>query len=67
MDFVVKVLRTVFHKNQEEATAIMLAVHRQGIGLCGIYTREVAEARVARVQSAARVAGFPLKCTMEKD
>jgi len=67
MDFVVKVLCTIFHKSREEATAIMLAVHRQGMGICGVYTREVAEARVSRVHVAAREAGFPLKCTMEKD
>ncbi|WP_022655113.1 ATP-dependent Clp protease adapter ClpS [uncultured Desulfovibrio sp.] len=66
MDFVVNILCDVFHKPLEEATAIMLAVHQRGVGQCGIYTREVAEAKVSRVHREARVAGFPLKCTMEK-
>lgn len=66
MDFVVNILCSVFHKAPEEATAIMMAVHQRGVGQCGIYTREVAEARVSRVHREARAAGFPLKCTMEK-
>lgn len=64
--FVVEILRRIFNKNIEEATAIMLKVHRSGIGLCGIYTREIAEAKVGRVLHDARLAGFPLLCTMEK-
>ncbi|MBQ9453567.1 MAG: ATP-dependent Clp protease adapter ClpS [Desulfovibrio sp.] len=66
MDFVVSVLRTVFHKTTEEATAIMLTVHRQGLGVCGVYTQEVAEGKVRRVHSLAHTANYPLKCTMEK-
>ena len=66
MDFVVAVLCGVFHKTVEEATAIMLHVHQQGMAQCGVYTHEVAEAKVRRVHHAARAAGFPLKCTMEK-
>ncbi len=66
MDFVVSILKSVFRKNQEEATLIMLNVHQNGIGECGIYTREIAETKVARVHSEARGAGFPLKCSMEK-
>lgn len=66
MEFVVEILCAVFHKSVEEATAIMLAVHRMGIGQCGVYTREVAEAKVALVGRKAREAGFPLKCSMEK-
>ena len=66
MDFVVNVLRRVFNKSHEDATAIMLAVHHGGVGECGVYTFEIAETKVARVQSMAREAGFPLKCTMEK-
>ena len=66
MDFVVAVLCSIFNKTTQEATAIMLNVHQQGVGQCGVYTHEVAETKVKRVQQAARAAGFPLKCTMEK-
>ena len=67
MEFVVQVLCTVFHKTIEEATEIMLAVHQQGIGQCGVYTREVAETRVRHVHHLAKGAGFPLKCSMEEE
>ena len=67
MEFVVSVLCGIFHKTTEEATAIMLAVHERGIGQCGVYTEEVAEAKVRRVHAMARTAGYPLKCTMERD
>lgn len=67
MDFVVEILMFVFNKSPEESTRIMLNVHRQGIGLCGIYTYEVAETKVDRVHVLAREKGFPLKCTMEKE
>ena len=67
MAFVVEVLMHVFNKTIEEATLIMLRVHREGIGLCGVYTSEVAEAKVDTVHSLARREGFPLKCAMEKD
>lgn len=66
MEFVVGILRRIFHKDMEEATAIMLSVHNNGVGECGVYTREVAEAKVGRVRQDAGMAGFPLKCTMEK-
>ncbi|ATD81022.1 MULTISPECIES: ATP-dependent Clp protease adapter ClpS [Desulfovibrio] len=66
MDFVVAVLCSIFNKTTQEATAIMLNVHQQGVGQCGVYTHEVAETKVKRVHQAARAAGFPLKCTMEK-
>jgi len=66
MDFVVKVLATVFHKNETEATRIMLAVHNQGVGVCGVYTAEVAETKVSLVRLLARRDGYPLKCSMEE-
>lgn len=66
MDFVVEVLRSVFHKSESEAFAVMLAVHRTGFGVCGIYTAEVAETKVNRVHSLARKAGYPLKSGMEE-
>ena len=67
MEFVVSILKTVFHKNGEEAFRIMMNVHKQGIGICGIYTFEVAETKVEMVHALAVEHGFPLKCTMEKD
>ncbi len=66
-DFVVAILHHVFNKSLPEATDIMLKVHNSGIGQCGVYTREIAEAKVARVRQAAKDAGFPLLCTMEKE
>jgi len=67
MEFVVDVLVSVFRKSPENAEIIMLNVHKQGIGLCGIYTYDVAETKVQIVKTLAREKGFPLKCTMEKD
>jgi len=67
MEFVVQVLETFFNKNREEATRIMLHVHRRGVGLCGVYTYEVAETKVSQVQEAARRAQHPLQCIMEKE
>ena len=65
MDFVVEVLIRVFKKNEAQATAVMLAVHNQGYGVCGVYTAEVAETKVDLVHRLAKSAGFPLKCSME--
>ena len=67
MDFVVEVLRFVFHKSVTDATQIMLSVHRNGFGLCGIYPFEVAETKVNTVEALARERGFPLKCTIERE
>ncbi|MCF8052291.1 MAG: ATP-dependent Clp protease adapter ClpS [Desulfobacterales bacterium] len=67
MEFVVEVLMTVFRKSVEEATRIMLNVHHQGIGLCGMFPYELAETKVETVEALARERGFPLKCTMEKE
>jgi len=67
MEFVVEVLGHIFHKTIEDATRIMLNVHEKGIGVCGVYTFEVAETKVDTVHSIARDHGFPLKCSMEKD
>lgn len=65
MEFVVEVLTVFFRKSTQEATAIMLQVHEQGRGACGIFTFEIAETKVAQVHEHARSHGFPLKCTME--
>ncbi len=67
MEFVVEVLMTVFRKSAQEATGIMLNVHQQGIGLCGVFPYELAETKVETVEALARDRGFPLKCTMEKE
>jgi ATP-dependent Clp protease adaptor protein ClpS len=67
MDFVIDILMHVFGKGLEEATAIMLAVHEQGLGACGVFTEEVAETKVAQVRDKARRAGFPLRCSMEEE
>ena len=66
MDFVVKVLVVVFHKNENDATQIMLSVHHHGVGVCGEYTAEVAEMKVSLVHRLARENGYPLKCSMEE-
>jgi len=67
MDFVVEALMTVFQKSMEESILIMMNVHRQGIGICGLYTFEVAETKMNYVHSLAREKGFPLRCSMEKE
>lgn len=67
MEFVVDVLIKIFGKSLEKATEIMLNVHRKGRGLCGIYTREIAETKVDTVHKLAREHGYPLKSTMEKE
>jgi ATP-dependent Clp protease adaptor protein ClpS len=67
MEFVVEVLIYLFHKRVEEATRIMLNVHKQGVGICGTYPFEVAETKVDTVHLFAREKGFPLKCSMEKE
>lgn len=67
MEFVVAVLKTVFHKSDEVAVAIMMAVHQQGIGVAGVFSYEVAEAKVDRVTQLARANEFPLLCTMEEE
>ncbi len=66
MEFVVSILMGVFKRSQEEATKIMLAVHQKGVGVCGIYTFEVAETKVGQVMDAAKRGQHPLKCTLEK-
>jgi ATP-dependent Clp protease adaptor protein ClpS len=67
MEFVVQVLEVFFNKTHEDAMRIMLEVHQSGLGLCGIFTFEIAETKVAQVLAAARQSQHPLQCTMEKD
>ena len=66
MDFVVSVLQTFFTMSREKATLVMLQVHREGMGVCGTYTREVAAAKVDQVVDIARKHQHPLQCTMEE-
>ncbi len=67
MEFVVYVLERFFNKSREDATRIMLHVHQHGVGVCGIFTYEVAETKVSQVIDTARRHQHPLQCTMEKD
>ena len=66
MDFVMEVLETVFHKSPAEAYRIMLMVHTQGRGICGVYTWEVAETKAEAVVALARQAGYPLRAVVEE-
>lgn len=66
MDFVVEVLQVFFGMNREKATQVMLHVHTRGRGVCGVYTREVAETKVTQVNEFSRTHQHPLMCTMEK-
>ena len=67
MDFVVYILETVFRKPMDEAVRIMLNVHENGTGIAGVYTAEIAEAKVATVHRQARQHGYPLRCSMEPE
>ncbi len=67
MEFVVDVLERFFGKANEEAVQIMLHVHQKGVGVCGIYTYEIAETKVTQVVDYARKNQHPLQCTLEKD
>jgi ATP-dependent Clp protease adaptor protein ClpS len=67
MEFVVKILVAIFHKNVDDAFTIMMAVHKSGIGIAGVYPYEIAEAKVTRVTEVARSDGFPLLCTIEQE
>lgn len=67
MEFVVHILEKFFNKTRQEATDVMLHVHRRGVGLCGVYTYEVAETKVTQVMDFARANEQPLQCTLERD
>ena len=66
MEFVILVLERFFNKSSEEATQIMMHVHQKGVGVCGVFTYEVAETKVQQVMGLARQHQHPLQCTLEK-
>jgi ATP-dependent Clp protease adaptor protein ClpS len=67
MEFVVEILKQIFHKAHAEATRIMLHVHQNGMGVAGIYPYEIAETKVRTVEELARESQYPLKCVLEKE
>lgn len=67
MEFVILILEQVFSKSKEDATAVMLHVHQRGVGICGVYTHEIAETKVTQVMDLAHDHQHPLQCTMEKE
>ena len=67
MEFVVQILESIFRMNAEAATRIMLDVHKSGKGVCGTFSREIAETKVAQVNNYSRENQHPLLCTMEKE
>jgi len=66
MEFVVEILMSIYHKTVEDATRIMLNIHKTGLGICGVYTFEIAETKVEITHELAMERGFPLKSSIEK-
>ena len=66
MDFVVSILETIFRKSPAEAVQIMLQVHHKGTGVCGIFSKQIAEAKVKQVHDRAEAASYPLRCRIEE-
>jgi len=66
MEFVIEVLRDIFHKPSAEAERIMLTIHFQGVGHCGTFPYSIAETKTDQVRMRARKAGFPLRCSLEE-
>ena len=67
MEFVVSVLENIFQKSRQDATKIMLNVHNDGVGIAGVYTREICETKIAIVHQLAKKNEYPLRCSMEKE
>ncbi|MCG7930405.1 MAG: ATP-dependent Clp protease adapter ClpS [Candidatus Thiodiazotropha lotti] len=66
MEFVVQVLETFFNMDREKATRVMLHVHTRGVGVCGVFTKDIAETKVSQVNDCSRSNQHPLMCTMEE-
>lgn len=66
MDFVIAVLESIFQKSAAEAVQIMLQVHHKGRGMCGVYTKQIAETKVIQVHTRAQSEGHPLRCAIEE-
>jgi ATP-dependent Clp protease adaptor protein ClpS len=67
MEFVVEILETIFHKSPAEAHRVMMQVHNEGAGLCGVYPYDIAETKVSLVHDRAKAQGFPLRASMEEE
>jgi ATP-dependent Clp protease adaptor protein ClpS len=67
MEFVILILENIFQKSRQDATRIMLNVHNDGVGIAGIYTREICETKIAIVHQLAKKNQYPLRCSMEKE
>jgi len=67
MEFVVEVLTTIFRKSPDDAVRIMMSVHKNGMGVAGVYVKSVAEAKAEAVHDRAREQGFPLRCALEQE
>ena len=67
MEFVVSTLMNIFHKSEEDSYAITMRIHNNGSGLCGVYTHEIAETKVAQVLNSAKKSKFPLRAVMEEE
>lgn len=67
MEFVIFILQTIFHKSENEAEKVMLEVHKKGVGICGVYTHEIAESKAKKVEKLAREYSHPLLCTIEPE
>lgn len=65
MEFVIAILENVFHKSNADATRIMLNVHHEGVGVAGIFTKEISETKISIVHELAQKNNFPLRCSME--
>lgn len=66
MDFVIEVLQTFFSMNRERAVELMLKVHHEGLAICGVFTKDIAETKVAQVSAFAKKHGHPLRCGLEE-
>jgi ATP-dependent Clp protease adaptor protein ClpS len=67
MEFVVSILQNIFHRSKQDATKIMLNVHNDGVGIAGVYSREICETKIAIVHELGKKNEYPLRCTMEKE